>query len=148
MLFRSGRHHVGAEFGQLGEQWLGRRRQVEPVGAAVVRIVPVDDLTGFGRLLASAGVRPRVGVENPDGSSAIDVSVYRYRHANGTVLALERTDGGTEPRRVVLTLPHGITRVHDLLGGAPERTGEKLTVTLRPVEPSILLLSHASNLSR
>jgi len=126
----------------------GKRLPHPALQPDVARIVPVDDLTGLGHLLASAGIRPRVGVENPDGSSAIDVTVYRYRRANGVVLALERTDGGTEPRRVVLTLPHGTTRVHDLLGGPSAQSGGKLAVTLEPIEPSILLLSPAPNRPR
>ena len=126
----------------------GKRLPRPELSPDVARIVPPEDIAPLGRMLAQAGVRPRIGVENPDGSNATDVSVYLYRHHKNFVLALERRDDGKQPRTVVIALPRHTAVMHDLLGGKVARTGSRISVELKPIEPSILLLSTAPSSSR
>ncbi len=119
----------------------GKRLATPRLHAGVARIVPPDDTQAIDRLLTQAGVRPRISVETPDGGAARDVAVYLYRHENGLVLGVERRDGGTTPREVIVRLPDGVTPVRDLLEGKPVGSGSSLTLTLGPIAPAVIQLS-------
>ncbi|PPQ27055.1 alpha-amylase family protein [Rhodopila globiformis] len=115
------------------------KRLPQPVfTAGVARIVAPEDAPQITRLLGQAGVSQPIGVRNPDGSNAGDVTLYRYRHHGDTVVALERQDRGAQGRAVVLDLPAAIASVSDARTGAAVAGGRQVTVQLDPVVPTIL----------
>ncbi|HET8997408.1 MAG TPA: alpha-amylase family protein, partial [Acetobacteraceae bacterium] len=123
----------------------GKRLAQPDLPLGIVHLVPPSDRAALRRSLAPAGVMPAIKLDDPDGSSASDVWLYLYRHGDGFVLALERRDGGAAPRSVVLRLPPGTTVLRRVLGGKVERAGNRITVALPPVEPTILLLASTSH---
>ena len=123
----------------------GRRRAALPLpGVAHPQAVRLTgsppDLPGLAKVLAAAGIVPRVRMLAPDGSMAGGVEARWFRGAGGAILAVQAAQPGSGPRRIALELaaPASIT---DLRHPGPAVTASLLEVVLDAVEPTILSLS-------
>lgn len=119
----------------------GKRLAQPALRSGVARIIAPSHAASIGQVLSQVGVVQPINVEHPDGGSATNVSLYLFRHHHDMILALEQTERAQQTQKLVLGLPHGVGAIRDLRNGATLGGGRSLTVTLDPIQPTILLLS-------
>ena len=132
----------------------GRERRRSPLaalfatgslGRGLARLLPPRDTPGdmprnvawWSAAAARAGVRPRFALLGP----AQDATLYRFRGARGTILAVQRRfRAGAGRERVCIRLS-GPRRVTDLANGKVLGVHRVLRVTLGPVRPEAFALA-------
>ncbi len=126
-----------------------RRRAASPLAgvAQMPQVVRPDaepssaaKLAALAALLAKAGVTPSLVMTGPDGRTATNVDAHVFRNGGVLIIALQATVPWGAPGQVGVQLPAS-RYVYDMRQPGAARQTDRLSVTLDPIEPTILAVS-------